>query len=212
MKGGPRECPAVGHGIVLRALANLGITARVGERNGLYLGVKKISGSAFREGKGRSLHHGTLLIASDLAKLQAYLAPPNPDFSSRGTPSVRSPVAKLEDVVPGLDYPAVCDEFIGVFQRHHGGRASVETLTESDLRSIPQVVQHYQKLRRWQWQFGETPRFTRRVDKVLEITAHKGKIYNVAILADGLSSTAIRHLQGRRYCEREIATVANFRI
>jgi len=106
--------------VVIMALESLGISARRNKRNDILVDDRKISGNAFRHTKGRSLHHGTLLVSADLNELTAYLTSPNAAaaitgptaasdarpgptadtrgsaiISSKGIPSVRSRVANL---------------------------------------------------------------------------------------------------------------------
>ena len=65
-------------------------------------GTRKVSGSAYKLNRNRSLHHGTCLIQSpNLHKIPQYLQSPARSFmKARGVDSVRSPVA---NVYPGLE-------------------------------------------------------------------------------------------------------------
>ena len=70
---------AVNIGILLDALRALGIEAEASGRNDLIIqmedGPRKVSGSAYRETRERSFHHGTLLMHADLLRLANYLTP-----------------------------------------------------------------------------------------------------------------------------------------
>ena len=57
----------------------------------------KISGSAYKMTRQRSLHHGTCLLASgDLPRISRYLkSPANPFIKARGVESVRSPIGNV---------------------------------------------------------------------------------------------------------------------
>ena len=59
----------------------------------------KVSGSAFRQTKGRALHHGTCLVCSkNLQRIGTYLRSPGREFiKAGGAESVRSPVGNVFD-------------------------------------------------------------------------------------------------------------------
>ena len=59
----------------------------------------KVSGSAYKLTRHRSLHHGTCLLASDnLPRISQYLSSPaRPFLKARGVESVRSPVGNIDD-------------------------------------------------------------------------------------------------------------------
>ena len=86
----------INFGIVTRALAQLGVTARVHGRNDILIGDRKVetrfylfllclmrchriclqvSGSAYRVRDDWFVHHGTLLVSTDLNALASYLHP-----------------------------------------------------------------------------------------------------------------------------------------
>ncbi|POD93108.1 hypothetical protein BV924_17800 [Pectobacterium odoriferum] len=72
MAGKPEYDKSVSTQIVLDALSSLGLKASASGRNDLVVetadGVRKVSGSAYRETKDRGFHHGTLLLNADLSR------------------------------------------------------------------------------------------------------------------------------------------------
>jgi lipoate-protein ligase A len=85
--------------VVTDALATLGIAAAFTPPNRIDVGGRKVSGLAARGSLAAVLVHGTLLVASDLARLNALcIYPP-------GCP----PVTNLAAVRPGLTVAAVRD-------------------------------------------------------------------------------------------------------
>lgn len=109
--------------MVARALNSLGVSrAKVNERHDIVLeedsaateqssstsvpkingtgsvGPLKVSGSAYKLTRARSLHHGTCLLSSpNLQYIHEYLqSPARPFIKARGVESVRSPVANVE--------------------------------------------------------------------------------------------------------------------
>ncbi|MFC1736529.1 biotin/lipoate A/B protein ligase family protein [Candidatus Hydrogenedentota bacterium] len=61
---------------VWAALRNIGIQAEFKYPSDIAIGGKKICGNAQRRGKKTLLHHGTLLVESDPAKMERYLKHP----------------------------------------------------------------------------------------------------------------------------------------
>ena len=82
---------------VIRALSKIGVHAGKKGRNDLVVGGRKISGSAQCIHDGRLLHHGTLLIDSDLDVLSEVLNVQADKFLSKGVKSVRSRVANISE-------------------------------------------------------------------------------------------------------------------
>jgi len=80
---------------VIRALKRFGVNAEKRGRNDLVVDGKKISGNAQCLHAGRLLHHGTLLVSSDLSVMPEVLSVPDDKFVSKGIKSVRSRVANI---------------------------------------------------------------------------------------------------------------------
>lgn len=108
--------------ILLSALKKMGINAEITGRNDVAIGEFKVSGNAFYKGKIRCIHHGTLLISSDLNKLSSYLTPKPYKLEKRGVSSVKSRVKNLvffnEAITPKVAitnlYEAFCEKYPSV--------------------------------------------------------------------------------------------------
>lgn len=87
---------------LIQVLAVHGITALFNGRNDLCVEGRKVSGSAARVSGGRLLHHGTLLICSDLTFMTQLLTPSKEKLRRNGVASVRSRVANLQTFAPNL--------------------------------------------------------------------------------------------------------------
>ncbi len=84
-------------GYVIRALHSLGVKAEFSPPNRIDVSGRKVSGMAARSTKRTLLVHGTLLIHSDLDKLNALC------ISPVGCP----PVSNLTEWVKGIDAPSL---------------------------------------------------------------------------------------------------------
>lgn len=123
----------------------------------------KVSGSAYKQTKDRSLHHGTLLIQSDLQGLNRALRSPHTLEETRSISSVRSKVLNLSAV------------------------SSLTTEGYLELWGDKEVVDHSRfslpnQWSEWAWQMGETPLFKWRFQVEggeVYLSSHKGLIHEL---------------------------------
>jgi len=159
--------------MVVRALKKLGRPGvRVNERHDIVMDVSpndnlttrtfKVSGSAYKLTRLRSLHHGTCLLRSpNLGRISALLrSPAEPFIQARGVDSVRSPVANV-DVNPDAFRAAVVDEFKAMY----GGGLDISEEVGGDdgdaaLLGNEGIRKGYEELESRAWVYGQTPRFT----------------------------------------------------
>lgn len=104
---------------IAQALKELHLDVRQDERNALFIGDKKILGSAVSLTGETLLFHCSLLVETDLKMLEGAINW-NPRYSSNGTldnfvKSHRSPVVNIRDISPNLTITAIkkqIEEFI----------------------------------------------------------------------------------------------------
>ena len=70
--------------VIQKACEMAGIHAELNGRNDLLADGRKFSGNAFYNSKGKSYHHGTILINADKEKLTKYLTPPKAKLWAKG--------------------------------------------------------------------------------------------------------------------------------
>jgi len=193
--------------VVIAALASLGIDAHKTDRNDLRVGDRKISGNAFRHTRGRSLHHGTLLVCADLDSLTAYLTPRAALIETKATASVRSSVTNLGAARPGLSHAELWDALEAAFADEYGAAAGERlSLRLGD----DELSRRAAELSGWEWLYGHTPTFVRSVELrrarggetleapvTLRLTVKKGRI--AAVEADDPSRRLRDTLVGVRY-------------
>ncbi|KAI1506140.1 hypothetical protein F5X99DRAFT_125475 [Biscogniauxia marginata] len=132
----------------------------------------KISGSAYKLTRQRSLHHGTCLLASpNLALIGRVLrAPAAPYVRARGVESVRSPVRNVGVRDVGAFEDAVVAEF-GLMYGGGSGSGSGNAMDvqilggvgeggDVALRHIPEIRKGWEELRSPEWTYTQTPQFT----------------------------------------------------
>lgn len=184
--------------MVVRALQGLGrgqrqktpLSVRVNERHDIVLDVVppkqaleeedtgtgttgdvktfKISGSAYKLTRTRSLHHGTCLLSSPHLPFLGRLlrSPAAPYIKARGVESVRSPVRNVG--VPNAAFEdAVVGEFLAMYGNGHGrdGRRTqgldvdAEIIAAADVEYIPEIQAGVAELRSLDWIYAQTPQF-----------------------------------------------------
>jgi len=142
--------------LTCRALGALGIAAQIENRTSLVVDGKKVSGHAFCLRPHAALHHGTLLVRSELPALRDALRPAPGEIVSRAVASIPLPVANLTDFRADLTgdrlQQALTDVFFAEWKGDSAGRAE-------DWADPPARAAAEERLRSWTWIYGETPDF-----------------------------------------------------
>jgi lipoate-protein ligase A len=187
-------------GLVISALRGIGIGLCEGARGGLYVEDgpyrgHKVSGTARRFSATRVLHHGTLLIDTDVGRLSSSLGGLHLDFS-RGLPSAPSPAVNLSNIKPGIDLDEVSEALAFSIT---GGRATkIDTGELGFYADSGYTEEAERRLRSWDWTWGATPPFALE----LEWAAGKTRLdVRGGLLAStsGPGSEALAPLLGQRF-------------
>ncbi|HEH9410757.1 TPA: lipoate--protein ligase A [Aeromonas salmonicida] len=208
MAGKPGYDKSISTAIVLDALKLLGVNAFTSGRNDLLVatqdGDRKVSGSAYRETLDRGFHHGTLLLDADLSRLANYLNPDPKKLAAKGISSVRSRVANLCDLLPGIEHQQVSHALIEAFFAHYGARVSPEHISPTQLPDLPGFADTFARQRSWEWNFGHAPAFTHQLDErfdwggvELHFDVEKGVIGRAQIFSDSLDPAPLDALAQR---------------
>lgn len=174
-------------GMILSAVRALGIPCEFTGRNDLVADGRKFSGNAFCRRKKIHQHHGTLLIGSDLSRLQNYLNVDPRKLQSKGVKSVRSRVCNLTEFVPDLTCEAMLSALKDAFRAEYG---------EYEPKSVPDeaaVAPYIAKHASDAWRLGETPRFDEQIDHRFSwgnlqilLTLRKGRVHSLNVYTDAL--------------------------
>ncbi len=144
-------------GVIRRALKNLGFETRIENRNSLMAGDRKISGNAFCFRKQAAMHHGTILIESDLKRLAEYLAPGPHDIATHAIASIRSNVVNLRDLIPTRTPAEVREALRDAFIREYGGAS--DPVRAEDVLDPSEIASLRRRYRSDEWVYGYTPGF-----------------------------------------------------
>jgi lipoate-protein ligase A len=102
--------------LIFQTLEKFGIKGSRLGKNSLAVNDLKFSGQAFCYRRDRVLHHGTLLVNADLARLGRYLGPEVDGIETKAVASVPAKVANLSAFASGLTVGKLTAALIKTFQ------------------------------------------------------------------------------------------------
>lgn len=155
--------------LIFQCLEKFGINASRVRKNSLAVDGLKFSGQAFCHRRDRSLHHGTLLVNSDLNRLGRYLGADIEGIETRAIASVPAEVANLSQFAPDLTVEKLSVALIETFQEFY--KVPNIGKTEIPERELLPIIG---KNSSQDWKLGHTPGF---VFQNLEV--EKGRIINL---------------------------------
>ena len=140
---------------IIAVLQSLDIDARFEGRNDLVIDGRKFSGNAEHVFRGRVLHHGTLLFASELADLSGALKVNPAKFTDKAIKSVRSRVTNISS---HLKMPLDLEDFREMALRYMINNypdCKPYSYSDSDIAAISRLRD--EKYATWDWNFGQSP-------------------------------------------------------
>lgn len=139
--------------LVFRTLESFGIQAEKTGKSNLSVGGLKFSGNAFAFRKGRAMHHGTLLLETDLDRLGRYLGSMLEGIETHAIASEPADVMNL-----GVARGELITALKTVFQQEYGDE------TDVPVHKIDPEVDVFSEIKGRQvsddWKFGATPAFS----------------------------------------------------
>lgn len=144
-------------GPVIKALSALGINAESSGRNDITVNGRKISGNAQTVRNGRLMHHGTLLLESNVDVLSKALRPDREKIKSKAIASVSSRVANINEF---SDKRITCSDLIAEIKKTVKSDYPDITdyvLTKEDIEAIERLAK--EKYSTWEWNYGYSPKY-----------------------------------------------------
>ena len=174
-------------GMVNRALHELDIPSFVNNRHDIYVGDKKVSGSAFKLVKDKAYHHGTMLIDTELDKLTKYLHPKSKNLKGGGIESVRSMVTRLRDHSFTADSPSFIESCFNIYAEHFEQSSSLSLFEQVESRILFNKVDITNdlkpiiaRMKSKEWIYGQTPKFTLELGNGVIVLVEKGIITDIS--------------------------------
>lgn len=138
--------------VIAAALDTYGIKAEVSGRNDMQCEGRKFSGSAFHKSSTTALHHGTIMIRTDIECLRRYLTPSVSKLMKHGVKSVESRVVNLSEL-SDITVDSLMPRIVEAFDKEYGQKSEL-----SDFG----VIAHYDEVRQRrdfyasdEWRFGK---------------------------------------------------------
>jgi lipoate-protein ligase A len=196
---------------ILVAVKDLGIKAEFMGRNDITVDGKKFSGNAFSIKKSNYLHHGTLLIDTDMARLANYLNVPVMKIRSKGIESVKSRVCNLKDYNQEITVEDMETALRRAFEKNYGKLQELTFPADAEEK----IRELYEKHSSWEWRLGSAMKFDYEMEHRfpwgsvdLQLSIKEGLIQNVEIYTDALDtdlpSIIRRSLLGSRFSSEEM--------
>jgi lipoate-protein ligase A len=144
---------------VVRALEKLGVRAQFTGRNDITIDGLKFSGNAQYARHGRLLHHGCIMLDSNLTHVMDALHVKEAKFDSKSAKSVRSRVTTINAHAP---QPIPMEAFKRTLLSSiaETGRLEPGALTRADLEAVETL--RAEKYATWGWNYGASPPYAMR--------------------------------------------------
>lgn len=188
--------------MLLAAVSANGIAAERSGRNDILVNGLKFSGNAFSLRRLAGLHHGTLLVHSDYARVARYLTVSSDKLKSRGVTSVRSRITNLQAINPAINVAGLNEAMETAFCAFFcdGANWQIVRADDSLLRGaeLQALYAHYAS---WSWRYGESLAFDAEISRrfdwggvQLGFQVSKGCVTAAHIYSDALDSDYISSL------------------
>lgn len=139
--------------VIVNALESFGVKCEVSGRNDITADGRKFSGNAFCGRGEKRLHHGTLLINSDLGVFDRYLVPSRQKLEAKGVKSVRARVCNLSEFNPDITPESMAAALRTAFEAEYGRAEDYSCFDEAAVRALREKHESFG------WRMGETPHF-----------------------------------------------------
>lgn len=165
--------------ILIIALKKLGINTFINERNDIITQIDnqnfKLSGSAYRETKNISFHHGTLLVKSNLELLKKYLHhKQDKNITAKGVTSVRSSVTSINHIDQKISIQDITKSINQVFyQSYHYSNPETYCFTQDSIKQNKAILEHANELQQWEWIYAKSLPFKYNVVSIINSVYYK---------------------------------------
>jgi len=183
---------------IISALGKLGINAEFSGRNDITIDGRKVSGNAQCYYSGRILHHGTLLVSSDISDLSAAINAKPMKFEGKGIKSVAARITNIDEY---LQRPMSVEDIIDMIMAEVKEQADdLYEFTGDDMENIERLKN--EKYSTWEWNFGISPDYSFKNEKKfaggtieINIDAKDGVIEDIKIFGDFFCKKDIKDIE-----------------
>lgn len=184
---------------IIETLKNFGVNAEFNGRNDITIDGKKFSGNSQYIRQGRVMHHGCIMLDSNMADVASALNVKAAKFESKNVKSVRSRVTTIN---ANAEKKITMDEFKSALKAHILGDSYVEPyeLSEQDIKEIKKFRD--EKYATWEWRYGKGAKYEMtREEKFdaglvsVKMNVIGGKIKDIDISGDFFGNGEIAELE-----------------
>ena len=184
---------------IIQALEELGVHAEFTGRNDLVLDGRKFSGNSQYVKRGRVMHHGCIMLDSNLDRVRDALRVKESKFKSKSVKSVRSQITTINE---HASKKITMAEFKEALKRQAfaGSDMTEYKLTEADERAVLALM--HEKYETWDWNFGFVKAYSiRREQKfdsglvTVDMDVKRGVIADIHLSGDFFGSGDLRELE-----------------
>ncbi|MEG1811331.1 MAG: lipoate--protein ligase [Clostridia bacterium] len=183
--------------VITAAAGKLGINTHFTGRNDIVTDSgAKFSGNAFRFSASVGMHHGTILINSDMDKLARYLRPSAQKLAAKGVESVRSRVVNLASISP----ITVDDMRLAITSTFADEYGDFTVLYETAL-SASRLTELRERHASFEWRCARTPDFDMELshrfdwgEVLLQLCCQNGLISKATVYSDAMDVSFISRI------------------
>ena len=154
--------------MIISALCDLDVLTEKNSKNNLLYNGKKFSGTAFAYRKNKVLHHGTLLLNSNINNLNKYLNSDKPNITTKAVKSNTVDVINL-NLPTEFVIKAIKNQYEVFFNKNRIGKINFDE---------EKIKKYYNIRSSNDWIYGKTPKFYL-IDKNEEIEISKKNYPNL---------------------------------
>ncbi len=143
--------------ILTSVFGKLGATVSVGGRNDIYIDGFKFSGNAFYTNSRCCLHHGTILVDSDLGMMNTVLSTPSGKMAKHSIKSVQARVKNIKDILPDI---TIEEMKLAIAEEYEEWADSVFGICPEKIQVDGTDIEYFrQKYNDPLWNFGDGKRY-----------------------------------------------------
>ncbi len=186
--------------IILEAVQSLGVEAEISRQNDLYCRGRRFSRNAYYFTSERALHHGSILVSTDLKLMRNYLDVSPERIYALEIDSSRKQEVNLAEINADITVADLCRKLEDSFYQHFGQFRESPKYIDPELRE--ELSDLYRRYASWEWRFGRTPKFDMSFETrfdwggiELGLELEEGKIESVNIFSDAMNVHLIKELE-----------------
>lgn len=184
---------------VIRTLAKMGVEAEFNGRNDITIDGMKFSGNSQYMKWGRVMHHGCIMLDSNLTNVADALRVKEAKFESKSVKSVRSRVTTINAHTPRK---FTMEEFKELLRESIMENGHLEPLTLSDEQLAEIRKLRDEKYAKWEWNYGHSPEYNMRREKKFDnglvtvyLNAENGHIKDIHFYGDFFGNGELGELE-----------------